>query len=39
MKLFKNLLGSVKPHFEKGGKLEKLYPAYDAFETFFDVEF
>jgi Na+-transporting NADH:ubiquinone oxidoreductase subunit B len=34
MKLFKNLLGSVKPHFEKGGKLEKLYPAYDAFETF-----
>ena len=34
MKLFKNLLGSVKPLFEKGGKLEKLYPAYDAFETF-----
>ena len=34
MKLFKNLLGSVKPHFESGGKLEKLYPAYDAFETF-----
>ena len=34
MKLFKNLLSSVKPHFEKGGKLEKLYPAYDAFETF-----
>ena len=34
MKLFKNILDSVKPHFEKGGKLEKLYPAYDAFETF-----
>lgn len=34
MKLFKNLLASVKPHFEKGGKLEKMYPAYDAFETF-----
>ena len=34
MKLFKNLLGAVKPHFEKGGKLEKMYPAYDAFETF-----
>lgn len=34
MKLFKNILNSVKPHFEKGGKLEKLYPAYDAFETF-----
>ena len=34
MKLFKNLLDSVKPHFLKGGKLEKMYPAYDAFETF-----
>jgi|TARA_B100001063_G_scaffold46895_1_gene40662 Na+-transporting NADH:ubiquinone oxidoreductase subunit B len=34
MKLFKNILNSVKPHFEAGGKLEKLYPAYDAFETF-----
>ena len=34
MKLFKNLLESVKPHFVEGGKLEKLYPAYDAFETF-----
>ena len=34
MKLFKNILNSVKPHFEVGGKLEKLYPAYDAFETF-----
>ena len=34
MKLFKNILRSVKPHFESGGKLEKLYPAYDAFETF-----
>ena len=34
MKLFKNILSSVKPHFSKDGKLEKLYPAYDAFETF-----
>ncbi len=34
MKLFKSLLDSVKPHFENGGKLEKLHPAYDAFETF-----
>ena len=34
MKLFRNILNGVKPHFEKGGKLEKLYPAYDAFETF-----
>jgi Na+-transporting NADH:ubiquinone oxidoreductase subunit B len=34
MKLFKNILESVKPHFMEGGKLEKMYPAYDAFETF-----
>lgn len=34
MKLVRNLLDSIKPHFEKGGKLEKLHPAYDAFETF-----
>ena len=34
MKLVKNILASVKPHFEEGGKLEKMYPAYDAFETF-----
>jgi Na+-transporting NADH:ubiquinone oxidoreductase subunit B len=34
MKLFKNILESVKPLFVKGGKLEKMYPAYDAFETF-----
>lgn len=34
MKVFKNLLDSVKPHFEKGGKLEKLYPVYDGFATF-----
>ena len=34
MKLFKNILESIKPHFEKGGRLEKMYPAYDAFETF-----
>ena len=34
MKIFRNLLNSVKPHFDEGGKLQKLYPAYDAFETF-----
>jgi len=32
--IFRKLLDSVKPNFEKGGKLEKFYPAYDAFETF-----
>jgi len=34
MKIFRNLLDKVKPNFEKGGKLERLYYAYDAFETF-----
>ena len=34
MKLVKNILESAKPLFVKGGKLEKMYPAYDAFETF-----
>ncbi len=34
MKLVRNLLDSIKPHFEEGGKLEKLFPVYDAFETF-----
>ncbi len=34
MKLLRNLLEKVKPNFEKGGKLEKFYPAYNAFETF-----
>ena len=34
MKLFRNLLDSVKPQFDEGGKLHKFLPAYDAFETF-----
>lgn len=34
MKLFKNILDQVKPHFEEGGKFEKLYPVYDGFATF-----
>ncbi|MEZ4700800.1 MAG: NADH:ubiquinone reductase (Na(+)-transporting) subunit B [Rhodothermales bacterium] len=34
MKLFENLLEKVRPHFEKGGKLEKYYYGYDALETF-----
>ena len=37
MRLFKNIFDTLKPHFEKGGKLEKMYPAYDAFETMFFV--
>lgn len=34
MKIARDLLDSIKPQFEKGGKFEKLHPAYDAFETF-----
>jgi len=34
VKLVRNLLDKIKPNFEKGGKLEKFYPAYNAFETF-----
>ena len=34
MNLLKSILGKIKPHFDKGGKLHILYPAYDAFETF-----
>lgn len=30
----KNILGKVKPAFEKGGKFEKIFPLYDALETF-----
>ena len=34
MRLIRNILDNIKPHFQEGGKLEKMYPAYDAFETF-----
>ncbi|GAA4463533.1 NADH:ubiquinone reductase (Na(+)-transporting) subunit B [Nibrella saemangeumensis] len=34
MKIARQLVDSVKPHFEKGGKLEKFHPAFDALETF-----
>jgi Na+-transporting NADH:ubiquinone oxidoreductase subunit B len=34
VKPFRNLLDKIKPNFEKGGKLEKFYPAFNAFETF-----
>lgn len=34
MKPLRNLLNHLKPNFEKGGKLEKFHPAFDAFETF-----
>ena len=34
MKIARKLIESVKPHFSKGGKLEKFHYAFDAFETF-----
>lgn len=34
MKPLRNLLEKLKPTFEKGGKLEKFYPAFNAIETF-----
>lgn len=34
MKPLRKFLDKIKPNFEKGGKLEKFYPAFNAFETF-----
>ena len=34
MSLIRKNLDKIKKPFEKGGKLEKFYPAFDAFETF-----
>ncbi len=34
MKFLRKQLDSIRPHFEKGGKWEKLYFAYEAFDTF-----
>lgn len=33
MKLLRNLLDKIEPQFKKGGKLEKLYPLYEANDT------
>jgi Na+-transporting NADH:ubiquinone oxidoreductase subunit B len=34
VKSLRNLLDKARPKFEKGGKLEKYFPAFNAFETF-----
>ena len=34
MKKLNKLFLDVKPHFEKGGKLERYYPLYEAFDSF-----
>lgn len=37
MKALRNFLDKQKPHFEKGGKLEKMHSAFDSVETLFFV--
>jgi Na+-transporting NADH:ubiquinone oxidoreductase subunit B len=34
MKVLRNALDAVAPHFEKGGRFEVLYPLYEAADTF-----
>jgi len=34
MKFLQNIFDSVRPNFEKGGKLERYYKAFEAMETF-----
>jgi Na+-transporting NADH:ubiquinone oxidoreductase subunit B len=34
MKFLRDMLDAAEPHFTKGGKLEKLYPAFEAADTF-----
>ena len=35
MKFLRNFLDKIEPHFLEGGKLEKLYPIYEATDTIF----
>ena len=37
MKFIRNTFDNLKPHFTEGGKYKKLYPVFEAFETFFFV--
>ncbi|MBI2968775.1 MAG: NADH:ubiquinone reductase (Na(+)-transporting) subunit B [Bacteroidetes bacterium] len=34
MKFIRDILDKIKPDFEKGGKFEKFWPAYNAFDVF-----
>lgn len=38
MKALFRFVDKIKPHFEKGGKLEKLHTSFEAFETFLYVK-
>ena len=33
--MLRKFLDRMEPHFEKGGKLEKLYPVYEVMDSFF----
>jgi len=35
MKLLRRFFDRIAPHFEKGGKYQKLYPVYEVIDTFF----
>jgi len=37
MKFLRNYINKIRPNFEEGGKLEKLYSAFEALESFFYV--
>ena len=34
MKSLRQMLDRVEPHFEKGGRFHKLFPLYEALDTF-----
>ncbi len=38
MDFIRNTVEKVKPHFEKGGRFEKLYRSFEAFDTFLFVQ-
>ncbi len=38
MKIIRNIVESVKPHFEKGGRFEKFHRTFEAFDTFLFVQ-
>ncbi len=37
MKIIQDIFSKLKPHFEHGGKYEKLHPVFESFETLFFV--
>lgn len=35
MKVIRNFFTAIEPHFDKGGKLERWFPLFEVFDTFF----